>query len=348
MPIDDTSAGESAAGHWRRRRLLAALAAAPLAAGAGRAFGQETQFFRIGTGSVSGTYYPIGGLIADIISSPPGSRPCDRGGNCGVPGLVAIAQTSDGSLANIEAMLRGDHESGFAQSDIAYRAFVGEGPFTGRPVSNLRALANLYQESLHLVTHPAAGIAGVRDLVGKRVSLDRPLSGTRTDAGLVLRAFGVAEDQLVIEDVGPTDAIDLMKAGELDAFFMVAGPPTAGITELAEDLGVGLVPIAGPEVSALIRDYPFFTYDLIPFGTYKGIPAVETVSVGAQWLATAALEDELGYEIMRAFWRPEAREILDAGHPKGRDITIETALAGVAVPLHPGAERFYREAGLVP
>ena len=199
MPIDDTSAEESAAGHWRRRRLLAALAAVPLAAGAGRAFGQETQFFRIGTGSVSGTYYPIGGLIADIISSPPGSRPCDRGGNCGVPGLVAIAQTSDGSRANIEAMLRGDHESGFAQSDIAYRAFVGEGPFTGRPVSNLRALANLYQESLHLVTHPAAGIAGVRDLVGKRVSLDRPLSGTRTDAGLVLRAFGVSEDQLVIE-----------------------------------------------------------------------------------------------------------------------------------------------------
>ncbi len=324
------------------------MAASPLAGRAGRALGQETQFFRIGTGSVSGTYYPIGGLVADIISSPPGSRPCDRGGNCGVAGLVAIAQTSDGSLANIEAMLRGDHESGFAQSDIAYRAYVGEAPFDGRPMPNLRALANLYQESLHLVTHPTAGIASVRDLVGKRVSLDRQLSGTRADALLVLSAFGVSETQLTVEDVGPADAIDLMKAGELDAFFLVAGAPTAGITELTEDLGAGLVPIAGPEVSALIRDYPFFTYDLIPFGTYEGIPAVETVSVGAQWLVTSALDDGLGYEIMRSFWRPQAREILDLGHPKGRDITIETALSGIAIPLHPGAERFYREAGLAP
>ncbi len=343
MPTD-TAAGRG----WRRRELAALLAALPATIGAGRAMAQETHFFRIGTGSVSGTYYPVGGLIADIISSPPGSRPCERGGNCGVPDLVAIAQTSDGSLANIEGMIRGDVESGFAQSDVAYRAYVGEVPFVGRPMTDLRALANLYAEALHLVARPGSGIAHVRDLAGKRVSLDRPLSGTRADAQLVLRAFGVAEDQLAIEDVNPAGAIDLMKAGELDAFFMVAGAPTAGIAELAEDLGVGLVPIAGPEVSTLIRQYPFFSYELIPFGTYKDVPAVETVSVGAQWLVTAALDNELGYEIMRSFWRPEAREILDGGHPKGRDITIETALDGIAIPLHPGAERYYREAGLIP
>jgi TRAP transporter TAXI family solute receptor len=333
-------------GSWSRRCVLGSLAGLPLLPGGAGA--QETRFFRIGTGSVSGTYYPVGALVADIISSPPGSRPCDRGGNCGVPGLVAVAQSSQGSLDNIDAMLRGDNESGFAQSDIAYRAYQGEGPFAGRPVQVLRALANLYPEALHLVTHPAAGISTVRDLTGKRVSLDRPLSGTRADAQLVLRAFGVAESGLIVEDVGPAEAIDLMKAGELDAFFLVAGPPTAGIAELAEDLGAGLVPIHGPEVSALIRDYPFFAYDLIPLGTYQGIPAVETISVGAQWLATADLETELGYAIMRSFWRPDAREILDGGHPKGRDITLENALDGIAIPLHPGAERFYREAGLMP
>ena len=91
----------------------------------------------------------------------------------------------------------------------------------------------------------------------------------------------------------------------------------------------------------------FHDDDLIPFGTYKGVPAVETISVGAQWLVTTALDDELGYEIMRSFWRPEAREILDSGHPKGRDITLESALDGVAIPLHPGAERYYREVGLI-
>lgn len=348
MPTEGDSRSDRTTSALRRRDLLAALVAAPAALAFRPATAQETKFFRIGTGSVSGTYYPVGGLVADIISSPPGSRPCDRGGNCGVPGLVAIAQTSDGSLANIEAMLRGDFESGFAQSDVAYRAYIGEVPFVGRPMPGLRALANLYAEALHLVTHPDSGIVTVRDLVGKRVSLDRPLSGTRADAKLVLAAFEVAESALVIEDVGPAEAIDLMKAGALDAFFQVAGPPTSGITELAEDLGVGLVPIAGPEVSSLIRAYPFFSYDLIPFGTYKDVPAVETISVGAQWLTTDELDAELGYAIMRSFWRPDAREILDSGHPRGRDITIETALDGIAIPLHAGAERYYREVGLIP
>lgn len=340
MPTD---AGEGPL--WQRRSLLALLAGLPFARGAAA---QATRFFHIGTGSVSGTYYPIGGLVAAIISNPPGSRPCQRGGNCGVPDLVVIAQSSEGSIDNIESIQRGDHESGFAQSDIAYRAFNGLGPFEGRPVGVLRALANLYPEALHLVVHPNAGIATVGDLVGKRVSLDRPLSGTRADALLVLKAFGVEEASLAVEDVGPDEAIDLMKAGELDAFFMVAGPPTSGIAELAEDLGVGLVPITGPQVSSLIRDYPFFSYDLIPFGTYRGIPAVETISVGAQWLATSELGTDLVYAIMRSFWRPEARAILDAGHPRGRDITVENALDGIAIPLHPGAEKFYRESGLIP
>ena len=100
--------------------LCSGLASGPLRA-------QDTRFFRIGTGSVSGTYYPIGGLIAEIISNPPGSRPCERGGDCGVPGLLAIAQTSEGSVANIAAIEAGDVESGFAQSDIAYGALQGTG-----------------------------------------------------------------------------------------------------------------------------------------------------------------------------------------------------------------------------
>jgi hypothetical protein len=328
-----------------RRGVLAGLAFWALVARAA----EEARFFRIGTGSVSGTYYPIGSLVADIISNPPGSRPCERGGDCGVPGLVAVAQSSDGSIANIEAIQRGDYESGFAQSDVAYGAYYGTGVFAGRaPARLIRAIANLYPEAIHIVVLADGPIQGVRDLAGKRVSLDREGSGTRVDARLILEAFGLSEAIMEVSDVRPSEAIDLMLADRLDAFFIVAGAPTAGVAELAERRGIRLLPLAGPEVAELIRRYPFFSYDLIPFGAYPGVPSVETISVGAQWLVTSLLEDDLVYDILRAFWRPEARQILDLGHPKGREITLENALDGIAIPVHPGAERYYREVGLMP
>ncbi|HET6467541.1 MAG TPA: TAXI family TRAP transporter solute-binding subunit [Geminicoccaceae bacterium] len=309
---------------------------------------QELRFFRIGTGSVSGTYFPIGGLIADIISHPPGARPCEEGGGCGVPGLIAIAQTSQGSIDNIEAIERGDSESGFAQSDVTFGAFTGTGVFAGRaPATRIRALANLYPESVHLVVRTESGIAAVRDLAGKRVSLDRGGSGTRVDALLILDAFGLEEADLVPLEAGPADAVDLMEAGELDAFFLVAGYPAAAVAELTQRGTARLLPLVGEEVTGLIQTYPFFSYDLIPFGTYRDLPAIETISVGAQWLVSSELEEEFVYRLTRALWRPEARELLDLGHAKGREITLETALDGVAIPLHPGAERYYREVGLL-
>jgi hypothetical protein len=322
------------------------MAALPLV---GTARADETRFFRIGTGSVSGTYYPIGSLVADIISNPPGSRPCERGGDCGVPGLVAVAQSTEGSIANIEAIQRGDFESGFAQSDVAYGAYYGSGVFAGRPPARLiRAIANLYPEAIHLVVVADGPIRSVRDLAGKRVSLDREGSGTRVDARLILAAYGLGEQVLEVENVSPSEAIDLMLGGLLDAFFIVAGAPTAGVAELAELRAIRLIPLAGPEVAELIRRFPFFSYDLIPFGAYQDVPSVETISVGAQWLVVSLLEDDFVYDLLRAFWRPEARQILDVGHPKGREITLENALDGIAIPLHPGAERYYREVGLMP
>jgi TRAP transporter TAXI family solute receptor len=328
-----------------RRGALAGLVLWPLAARAAA----EARLLRIGTGSVSGTYYPIGSLVADIISNPPGSRPCEQGGDCGVPGLVAVAQSSDGSVANIEAIQRGELESGFAQSDVAHGAYFGTGVFAGRPPARLiRAIANLYPEAIHIVVLADGPIQSVRDLAGRRVSLDREGSGTRVDARLILETFGLSETVMEVSDVRPSEAIDLMLDGHLDAFFIVAGAPTAGVAELAERRGIRLLPLAGPEVAELIRRYPFFSYDLIPFGAYPGVPSVETISVGAQWLVVSLLEEDFVYDILRAFWRPEARPILDIGHPKGREITLENALDGIAIPLHPGAVRYYREAGLMP
>ncbi len=309
---------------------------------------EEMQFFRIGTGGVAGTYYPIGGLIADIISNPPGARPCDKGGSCGVPGLVAIAQSSNGSVANIEAVRSGVLESGFAQSDIAFWGYSGTGIFEGQGrAENLRAIASLYPESIHLVARKDAGIKSVKDLRGKRISLDEPGSGTLVDALIILDAYGLSEDDIQADYLKPGPAIAKMKANELDAFMIVAGYPTGSVVELTSSIEAELVPIQGPEVDALLMSYEFFARDEIPAGTYQNIPATPTISVGAQWIVGAEADDDLIFGITSALWHDNARKLLDRGHAKGKAITLDTALDGIAIPLHPGAERFYRKAGLL-
>jgi uncharacterized protein len=332
-----------------RALLAAALLVLCGAATTGPAPAQEMRFFRIGTGGVAGTYYPIGGLIADIISNPPGARPCEKGGSCGVPGLVAIAQSSNGAVANVDAIETGALESGFAQSDVAYWAYTGTGIYEGQGrVENLRAIANLYPESVHIAARMGSGIESVRDLEGKRVSLDEPGSGTLVDARIILDAFGLSEDELTAHYVKPNRAGAMMDEGQLDAFVIVAGYPTGSVLELCASSGCELVPIQGPQVEALLARYPFFAKDTIPAYTYPGVGQTETLSVGAQWLVGAEVDEELVYGITKALWHENARQLLDDGHSKGRAITLETALDGIAVPLHPGAERYYREIGLIP
>lgn len=309
---------------------------------------EEITFFRIATGGVGGTYYPVGGLIAQAISNPPGSRPCNRGGSCGVPGLVAVAQSAHGSVANIAAVAAGDVESAFAQSDIAYWAHTGTGIYlkSGK-VDGIRAIAALYPESIHLVARRGLGIRSVLDLAGRRVSLDEEGSGTLVDARLILSAFGMTESDFNAEYRKPVPSLEAMAAGRLDAFFFVAGYPAKAITELAAAGNAELVPIEGPEVDLLAEKYGFFTRVAIPAGTYKGIGAVRTLSVRAQWIVGADVDAELVYRITKSLWHDSTRALLRAGHPQARAIARETALDGIAIPLHPGAERYYREAGLL-
>ena len=159
-----------------------ALGLAASAAGA-----QDMSFFRI----------PIGGLLANAISNPPGSRPCDQGGSCGVPGLIASALSANGSVANINAIAGGTLESGFSQSDVATWAYSGTGIWEGKPaVEKLRTIANLYPESIHLVASADSGITSVADLKGKRVSMDEPGSGTLVDAKIILGGYGITEDDV--------------------------------------------------------------------------------------------------------------------------------------------------------
>ncbi|UCH73155.1 MAG: TAXI family TRAP transporter solute-binding subunit [Rhodospirillales bacterium] len=309
---------------------------------------ERITFFRIATGGVGGTYYPVGGLIAQAISNPPGSRPCDKGGSCGVPGLIAVAQSAHGSVANIAAVAGGEIDSAFAQSDVAYWAHTGTGIYleSGK-VENIRAIAALYPESIHLVARKGSGIRSVLDLAGRRVSLDEDGSGTLVDARLILAAFGLKESDIDAAFLKPVPSIEAMQAGELDAFFFVAGYPAKAVVELTAAGGAELVPIEGPEADLLAEKYGFFTRVTIPADTYSGIGAVRTLSVGAQWIVGAQVDEDLVYQITRALWHHSTAALLQAGHPQARAITRETALDGVAIPLHPGAERYYREAGLI-
>lgn len=314
----------------------------------GSAAAQEIQFFSIGTGGTSFTYYPVGGVIANAISKPPGSRECGEGGSCGVDGLIASAVSSRGSVDNINAILSGLRNSGFAQSDVAYWAYTGTGTREGEePATELRTIAALFEEHIHLVALADSGITSVADLAGKNVSLDEPGSGTFVDAKLILEANGLSIDDVNAEALKGNAASEALRNGKIDAFFVVAGYPTGGIVELASAADITLVPIAGPGAEALTSKYGFFAQSEIPAGTYEGIDAVSTVSVGAQWFTSVNEDEELIYNITAALWNDETRRLLDVGHAKGSDITPATALTGVGVPLHPGAERFYREAGLI-
>ncbi|MEN8195533.1 MAG: TAXI family TRAP transporter solute-binding subunit [Pseudomonadota bacterium] len=330
------------------RFLTSALVIAALLGAAPGHASEEITFFRIATGGIGGTYYPVGGLIAQAISNPPGSRPCDKGGSCGVPGLVAVAQSAHGSVANIEAIAAGKLDSGFAQSDIAYWAHTGTAIYLeSGQIDSIRAIASLYPESIHLVARKGSKIRSILDLAGKRVSLDEQGSGTLVDARLILSAFGLSEKDITPSYLKPVPAIEQMKAGELDAFFIVAGYPANAVSELAGTAGAELIPIEGPEIDVLIKKYGFLTRIAIPEGTYKGIGEVNTISVGAQWIVSERLDDELVYKITKALWNSNSRQLLLNGHPQGREITLESALDGIAIPLHPGAQRFYVEAGLI-
>ena len=314
----------------------------------GKAISNELTFFTIGTGGTSYTYYPVGGMIANAISKPPGSRECGKGGSCGVDGLIASAVSSRGSVDNVNAIISGLRNSGFAQSDVAYWAYTGTGTMDGKePAKDLRTIAALFQEHIHLVALKKSNINSVKDLKGKRVSLDEPGSGTYVDAKLILESNGLSTNDVKAEALKGKAATDALRNGKVDAIFVVAGFPTGAIVELASAVDIKLVPIDGAGAKALTSKYGFFSESPIPSGTYEGVDAVNTVAVGAQWFTSAKEDTNLIYKITKALWNKESRKLMDVGHAKGKTITPDTALSGVGVPLHPGAEKFYKEVGLI-
>ena len=313
------------------KQLTVAVVAAVALAGAA----QAQQFFRIGTGGTAGTYYPVGGMIANAVTQP--------------GKIIVTAQATNGSLANVNGVASGSIESGFSQSDVATWAFKGTGPYTDKPkVSDLRMIANLYPESIHLVVKKGSGIKTVADLKGKRVALDEPGSGTLINARMVLAAYGVQESDIKAEFIKPNQAGDKLKDGALDAFFFVGGSPAGAIAELASSgAGIELVALGGPQAEGLRMANPYFAVDTIPANTYKDVAAVQTLAVGAQWVTSAKADTETVYQITKALFSDATQKALAAGHAKGKLINNKNAVQGVGIPFHPGAEKYYKEAGLL-
>ena len=312
---------------------------------------QEMTFFRIGTGSAGGTYFPIGGLIANAISNPPGSRPCDEGGSCGVPGLVAVAQSTNASAHNVTAIQAGQMEAGLTGAATLYFAYHGESKFEGNAKEKLRVIANLFPEDLHLVLPKGAKLDSLKALEGKRVGIAQAGSGTQIAVEIILAEQGITRDNIDEAELNNSQSAERLADGQLDAYFYAAGTPVAAMIQLDNTKGMELYSFSEEEVVASNKAVPYYVPSTIPAGTYAGVNYdVNTLAVNGILATSSDASEELIYEITKALWNENSRKLLDNGHAKGKVIRLETALKGLDgldVPLHPGAERYYREVGLI-
>lgn len=329
--------------------MAAALAGATLLSGVAQA--QQMTFFRIGTGSAGGTYFPIGGIIANAISSPPGARPCDKGGSCGVPGLVAIAQSTNASAHNVTATDAGQMEAGLTGAATLYQAYHGEGKFEGNKKPKLRVIANLFPEDMHLVLPKGGKLGSLKDLKGKRVGIAQAGSGTQIAVEMILADNGLTRDDYSPAELNNSQSAERIADGQLDAYFYAAGTPVAAMVQLSSTKGMELYSFTDAEIAAVGKILPYYVESSIDKGTYEGLDYdVKTVAVNGILVTNADQPDDLIYGITKAMWSKTSRTLLDNGHAKGKVIRLETALKGIAnlrVPLHPGAEKFYKEAGLL-
>ncbi len=309
---------------------------------------REPTFFTIATGSSAGTYFAVGEAIAAVISHPEGSERCTEEAKCGPEGMLAIAQTSDGSITNISAVNEGRVASGLAQADLADAAFKGEAPFhTSEPLTNFRAIGYLYPETLHVVAANRAEVSTVADLHERRVSIDRPGSGTQSVALKVLESAGLSEQDFVAVETSTLEAIDMILADEIDALFFVGGAPVPVLSELLSGGDFSLVGLESEQIESLHSLTPFFKEAVISADAYETPSAVESINVGALWLVNANISRDRIYAITRALWHEDNRETLIAGHDQDQFMTLLSVLTDLPIPLHPGAESYYVDIGLI-
>ena len=298
-------------------------------AGCGGDSAGEKKFLNIATGGTAGTYYPIGGAMAEIL-------------NNNIQGMNASAQSTGATVANINMLKEGSVDLAIVQNDITYYAANGIEMFKDKKVDNLKGIATLYPETCQIVTLESTGIKSIADLKGKRVAVGAMGSGAEANARQILEAYGITYDDIDEQFLSFSEAASALKDGNVDAAFVTAGYPTAAVQDIASQNKVRLLPIEADKADALIAKYPFYTKVMIPAGTYAGFEEeVPGISVMAMLVCTDKVDEQLGYDITKALFSNLDR--IKAAHSVGKLITKEGAMEGMPIQMNAGAEKFFKE-----
>ncbi len=309
---------------------LATIAAVAVLAGCGGGDqSAKKQFLNIATGGTAGTYYPIGGALAEILNKE-------------IPGMNASAQSTGATVANINMLKDGSVDLAIVQNDITYYAVNGTEMFKDKKVDNIRGIASLYPETCQFVTLDSSGIKSIAELKGKRVAVGAAGSGVEANVRQILAAYGIEYSDIDAQYLSFAEGANALKDGNVDVACLTAGYPTASVQDIASQHKVRLLPVDADKADALIAKYPFYTKTTIPAGTYAGFDEeIPAVSVMAMLVCTDKVDDKLGGEIAKAIFTNLDR--LKAAHSVGKLITKENAQNGLSIPMNAGAEKFLKQ-----
>ena len=312
--------------------VLAGATTAILSAPAGAA----DNFVTLGTGGITGVYYPVGGAICRLVNQ--GRK--DHGLRCTV-------ESTGGSVFNINAIASGDLDVGVAQSDTQYYAMKGEDKFAGKPVKELRALFALHAEPFTVVARKDANVKSWDDLKGKRVNIGDPGSGTRSVTEMVMKETGMtAASFKLATDLKPAEMAGALCDNKIDAFTYVVGHPNASIKEAATTCASNLVNITGPGVDKLMKANSFYPAATIPGKMYTGSDAdTKTFGPRATIVTSSKLSDKAAYAIVKAVF--DNLNDFKKLHPALENLQPAEMLTGNTVPYHPGAVKYFKEKGLM-
>ncbi len=301
----------------------------------------KTTFVTIGTGGITGVYYPTGGAIAKIVNQKRKEY-----------GIRCTVESTGGSVFNVNAILAGDLEFGVVQSDRQYQAYNGLEEWKDKgPQKDLRAVFSIHPESVTLVASVDSGVKSIADLKGKRVNIGNPGSGQRQNSIDALEAVGIDyEKDLTAEGIKAAEAPGLLQDGRLDAFFYTVGHPSGAFLEAtAGATKVAFIPVTGPGIDKLILAKPYYAKSFIPMSLYPGAEnkeeKIDTFGVKATFVTSAAVPDDVVYAVTKEVF--ENFETFKKLHPAFGVLTKEGMLDGLSAPIHPGAEKYYKEAGLM-
>jgi len=300
---------------------------------------EKTKFVTIGTGGVTGVYYPTGGAISRMINKKSAKYH-----------IKATVESTPGSVYNINSVLTGDMDFGIAQSDRQYQAYNGLAEWSEQGTqTSLRSVFSIHPESITLVASANSGIQNVKDLKGKKVNLGNPGSGQLQNSRDVLSAFRLDEKDILAEYVKAVEAPGLLQDERIDAFFYTVGHPNGNIKESTSGrIKVGIVPIKGPEIETLLEKFPYYAPARIPRKFYpNAINTTDIETIGVK--ATFVTSEKIGKNIVYAFTKEifENLEEFKELHPAYQVLTKENMLKGLSAPIHKGALKYYKEAGLI-